>query len=199
MIFNYSYNLIDTKDIVNIKKKYLKKINVLDFGCGAGSWNSNNLKIINKVYLYDKNKKLIKILKKKYKNKKIIITFNKKIFFKKDINLIIFSSVIQYINNKELKKIFNKIIDNYKKKKLLILINDHPNLPRIIELLFLPFVNWKKLIYSLTLLNKNYFKIKLFKHKIHNKDYLINNFEFKKIDSSFNIFRKKYLLILKEK
>ena len=199
MIFNYSYNLIDTKDIINIKKKYLKKINVLDFGCGVGSWNSNNIKITNKVYLYDKNKKLVKILKKKYKNKKIIITFNKKNCFKKDINLIIFSSVIQYIENKELKKLFNKIIDNYKKKKLLILINDHPNLPRILEFLFLPFVNWKKLIYSITLLNKNYFKIKLFRHKINSKDYLINNFEFKKIDSSFNFLRKKYLLILNEK
>ena len=115
-IFNYNYNLIDFQDIIEIKKKFkLKKLNILDFGCGLASWEKKHLnnKIINKIFLYDNNKKLISLLKKKYKHKKIILNFNKKKIFKKNINLIILSSVIQYMSKKELISLFSEIRKKY--------------------------------------------------------------------------------------
>ena len=79
-LFQYKYNLVDFKDIIKIKKKSkIKKINLLDFGCGSGSWDEKKIKKeINSIYLFDRNKDLIPILKKKYKSKKIFIEFDKK-------------------------------------------------------------------------------------------------------------------------
>ena len=47
-----------------ILNKYIsKKKIILDYGCGEGVWSSS---VVKKIYLYDKNKKLIPFLKKKY-------------------------------------------------------------------------------------------------------------------------------------
>ena len=64
MIFKYN----STLDINLIQKlTKIKKLEILDFGCGIGMWDPENLKNkkIKKITLYDKNKNLIKILKKK--------------------------------------------------------------------------------------------------------------------------------------
>ena len=65
MIFNYEDYFINTKNLISLSG--LKKLNILDFGCGKGVWQEKNIEInkINKVILYDKEKKLISILKKK--------------------------------------------------------------------------------------------------------------------------------------
>ena len=47
------------------ERRFLKIINqntsILDYGCGEGVWSSS---VAKKIYLYDKNKKLIPLLKK---------------------------------------------------------------------------------------------------------------------------------------
>ncbi len=198
-VFQYNYKLLDLKDIIKIKKiKKIKKLNILDYGCGLGIWNEKELKDkINKIILFDKNKKLIPILKKKYKNKKVVIDFNENTIFKNKINLIIFSSVIQYLNEKKLKKIFVKIANTYKNKKLFIFINDHPTVPRHVEIFIWFFTNWKKLFYSIKLIfDLDYLKTKYFFHNIHSKSYINNNFHIKNLKNS-NFTRGKFLLTIK--
>jgi len=203
VLFKYNYKLLDLKDILKIKKiNKLKKINILDFGCGDGVWEENKIKDINKIILFDKNKELIPILKSKYKSNKIIRNFNKKIIFTKNLNLIIFSSVIQYMSDKELKSTFKKILKVYKNKKLIIFINDHPIASRYIELFMLPFINWEKLLYSVSLIfNWKYLQTSYFKHNIFKKKYIVDNFKIKDFGylKGMPFLRKKFLLTLNKK
>ena len=201
-LFQYHFNLINFNDILKIKKiSKIKKINVLDFGCGNGSWDQKKInKEINSVYLYDKNKDLIPILNKKYNSKKISIEFDKKKIFKRNINVIIFSSVIQYMSDKELKRIFSKIIKIYKNKKIYIFINDHPLKSRIFELLMLPFINMNKFLYSISLIFKiNYLATKYYFHNIYKKKYIVDNFIIKKMGfiEDMKYLRGKFILISK--
>ena len=203
-LFEYQYNLIDFKDILKIKKiSKIKKINLLDFGCGSGSWNEKKTdKEINSIYLYDKNKDLIPILKKKYNSKKISIEFNKKKIFKKDVNVIIFSSVIQYMSDKELNEILSKIVKIYRNKKIYIFINDHPLKKRIIELLMLPFINLNKFLYSISLIYKiKYLATKHYFHNIYKKKYIVDNFDIKKLGfvDDMKYLRGKFILVSKAK
>ena len=70
MIFKYNY-IFDITLIQSFTK--IRKLKILDFGCGTGVWSQNNLKNknIKKITLYDKNKRLIKILKKNIIKKKL--------------------------------------------------------------------------------------------------------------------------------
>ena len=203
-LFKYQVNLVDFKDILKIKKiSKIKKINLLDFGCGSGSWDQKKInKEINSIYLYDKNKDLMPILKKRYSSRKVSLEFNERKIFKKDINIIVFSSVIQYMSDKELNEIFSKIIRIYKNKKIYIFINDHPLKKRIIELLMLPFINFNRFVYSLTLINKiQYLITKHYYHDIYKKRYIVNNFFIKKIGfiDDMKYLRGKFILIAKSK
>ena len=186
-LFKYKYRLLDFNDILKIKKiSKIKKIN----------------KEINSIYFYDKNKDLISLLKRKYNSKKIFIEFNKNKIFKKKINLIIFSSVIQYMSDNELCKIFSKISKLYKNKKIYILINDHPLNHRLIELFALPFINIRKFIFSISLIFKiEYLLTQYYSHNIHSKKYIINNFIIKDMGfvSDMKYLRGKFLLISKLK
>ena len=117
MIFKYN-SVLDIKQIQNLIR--IKKLKILDFGCGIGVWSQKNLKNenIKKITLYDKNKKLIKILKEKYNQKKVEINFNfKDIIRKRNYNLVIISSVIQYISIIKFKKLIEIISKSKKKEK----------------------------------------------------------------------------------
>lgn len=200
-LFKHNHKLFSLKDILEIKKKYkFKNLNILDFGCNTGVWEEKELKKKPiKIFLYDKNKKLIPILNKKYTSKKIILSFDKKKIFNKKINLIIFSSVIQYMSHKELRNIFLKIIKTYQNKRLLILVNDLPIFPRYIEIFLLPLINLKVFVYSLSLIfNKDYLKIRYFSHEIKKTKFILDNFTIKQIGYSknMNFLREKLLLIL---
>ena len=202
ILFKYNYKLFDLNDILKIKKNYkIKKLNILDFGCSTGVWDEKKLqKNLIDVYLYDKNKELLPILKKKYKNKNIFISFDKKKIFKKKINLIIFSSVLQYMSNIEVDKVFLEIIRKYRNKKIFIIINDLPIYPRYIEFFLLPLINLRVFFYSLTLIfNRRYLKINYFHHRIYNRSIFKKNFHIKELGYSkdMKFLRKRLLLSFK--
>ena len=141
MIFKYNF-IFDTKLIQNFIKN--KELKILDFGCGTGIWPKSDLenRNIKKIILYDKNKKLIRILKEKYNQKKVEINFNfKDIIRKRNYNLVIISSVIQYIDIIKFKKLIEIISKSKKKRKekLFIIIADIPILPRPFEFVLMPF------------------------------------------------------------
>ena len=203
IIFQYKYNLLSLIDLKKIKKiSKLKKLNILDFGCGKGVWEKKFLKkkFINKIILYDKNKSLLGFLKKKYSLKKIVKNFNKKNLLNKNINLIIFSSVIQYMSKKELNSFLSTVNKKYKTKPIYILINDFPNFNRFIELILIPFINFKKFIYYFSLVfNKQYLSINYYRHNLYKNIFLNKIFIIRNIGyiGDMKFLRSKILLIKK--
>jgi len=172
-------------DLEEIRK--LIKINefkILDFGCGTGIWSKKDIKkeFVKKIILYDNNKSLHKILKDKYTDKKITINFDlNKILKNNSYNLVIMSSVIQYINLNDLKKIINDFYENFNERKNnhYIIITDIPKFPRFIELLLLPLFNIKRFFFVIKyLMNKEYRKIIYYYHK----------------DDDFISFKKKFII-----
>ena len=165
MIFNYDHYQIDIKTLIKLSGQ--KKRRILDFGCGKGVWGQNrtSIKGIDKIILYDKEKKLTGFLKKKYKLKKIKINFNyKKILNEEKYNIVIFSSVIQYIEKNKLKRIIYDIAKN--KSIEIFILSDVPLLPRFLEFIILPILNFRRFIFVCSIIfsrkyknvNYNYYK-----------------------------------------
>ena len=198
MIFNYNsrINFHKLLNLINIKK-----LEILDFGCGRGIWLEKALKNkkLNKIVLYDKNIKLIPILKKKYSSRKIKINFNlKNILEKEDFNLIIFSSVIQYMKKDYLEKLIRDLVRN--KKKLFIVITDIPFLPRPFELLLMPFLNLKRFLYVLQFMFlKDYKKLNYQTYKKDDFKFLKNKFKLKFTSNFHDLNYLRYSLILELK
>ncbi len=199
MIFKYN-SVLDIKLIQSHIK--IKKMKILDFGCGTGAWSQNNLKNKNlsKVILYDKNKELIKILKKKYNNKKVEINFNfKNIIKKNNYNLLILSSVIQYMNISEFKKLI-AIICYKRKKKLFIIIADIPKFSRAFEFILMPFLNLKRFFFIFKIIFKHeYKKLYYYLHKKKDFNFLKKRFKLSYIENIHDIKYLRYSLILKLK
>ena len=198
MIFNYNsrINFHRLLNLINIKK-----LEILDFGCGRGIWLEKALKNkkLNKIVLYDENIKLIPILKKKYSSRKIKINFNlKNILEKEDFNLIIFSSVIQYMKKDYLEKLIRNLVKN--KKKLFIVIIDIPFLPRPFELLLMPFLNLKRFLYVLQFIFlKDYKKLNYQTYKKDDFKFLKNKFKLKFTSNFHDLNYLRYSLILELK
>ena len=202
MIFKYN-SIFNIKLIQNLTK--IKQLKILDFGCGIGVWSQNNLKNknIKKIILYDKNKKLIQILKKKYIQKKIEINFNfKDIIKKKSYNLVIISSVIQYMSIIKFKKLIDSITQNKQKpkKKLFIIITDIPMLPRSFEFVLMPFFNLKRFFFTLKMIfNNEYKNIIFYIHKRADFYFLEKNFNVSCVQNIHDLKFLRYSLILKLK
>ena len=201
-LFDYNYKLLDFKDILKIKKILrLKDLYILDYGCGKGIWEKNQLKRIKRLTLYDVNNELMQILFQKYgNNKNVDINFKKKNIFKKKTNLIILSSVIQYMSNSQIENFLRNVKKKYKNKKISIFLNDHPLQFRIIELILLPFINLKKFFESFKLIFKiRYMNLSYFTHNIYRNNYIKKNFFIRDLEyiQDMKYLRKKYLLILK--
>jgi 2-polyprenyl-3-methyl-5-hydroxy-6-metoxy-1,4-benzoquinol methylase len=202
VIFNYTEQI----DLNFIKKfTKLNKLQVLDFGCGLGVWSKKILKdkSLQKIVLYDVNKKIIEKVKKKYNVKKIHVSSNfNQIVDKKKFNLVIMSSVIQYIHKDKLKKIIKKISNNCPKKNkdFYIFIIDIPRFFRSFEFILLPFFDFKRFLFVTKLLNnKGYKKIKYHLHDENSFSFLYKNFHITKTKNLLNLKFLRYSLILKLK
>ena len=199
MIFNYNsrINFHRLLNLINIKK-----LEILDFGCGNGVWEPSkiNNKRIKKIVLYDKNKKLLPKLRKKYKNIKIKINFNfNSLVNNKKYNLIIFSSVIQYIRKSDFIKIIEKITKN-KKNKIFIAIIDIPFLPRPLEFILMPFFNLRRFFYvSKIFFLKKYKKLDYYTYKKNDFNPLKKKFKIKYVRNLHDLIYLRYSLILESK
>ena len=197
-IFN-TLSKLQTNKFTNIVNK--KKLNILDYGCGVGIWSKEDIKNkdFKKITLFDKNKKLINFLTKKYNNRKIEINFDKKkILSKKNYDLVIFSSVIQYMSKDEIKLILKRLKKNPSKTTYLMI--DIPKYHRILEYMLLPFFNIKRFLFSTGLIfNKEYKKIKRYHHQLKDFDFLKKNYEIKKISNLYDVKFLRYTLVITEK
>ena len=200
MIFKYN-SVLNIKQIQNLIR--IKKLKILDFGCGIGVWSQKNLKNenIKKITLYDKNKGLIKILKEKYNQKKVEINFNfKDIIRKRNYNLVIISSVIQYISIIKFKKLIEIISKSKKKRKekLFIIITDIPLFPRPFEFVLMPFFNLKRFffIFKMVFTNK-YKKLNYYLHKRQDFYFLRKKFNIMYAQNIGDVKYLRYSLILK--
>ena len=197
-IFN-TLSKLQTNKFANIVNK--KKLNILDYGCGVGIWSKEDIKNkdFKKITLFDKNKKLINFLTKKYNNRKIEINFDKKkILSKKNYDLVIFSSVIQYMSKDEIKLILKRLKKNPSKTTYLMI--DIPKYHRIVEYMLLPFFNIKRFLFSTGLIfNKEYKRIKRYHHQLKDFDFLKKNYEIKKISNLYDVKFLRYTLVITEK
>jgi len=199
MIFDYNSYTINPEKLIRLSG--LKKGSILDFGCGKGVWKLNkiNFRNIDNIILYDNQKKLIRFLKKKYKKKKFKINFNfKSILEKEKYNIVFFSSVVQYLGKKKLKKLIYQL--SKKKNVDSFILSDVPYLPRIIEFILLPLINLNrfffvlKILFSRKYINLNYYKYRKNDFNIFKKDF---NIKFYKNLHDLKILR--YTVILKKK
>jgi 2-polyprenyl-3-methyl-5-hydroxy-6-metoxy-1,4-benzoquinol methylase len=198
-IFKY-FSRLDTVTIAKIINK--KKINVLDYGCGVGTWTKKDLinKSFNKITLYDKNQKLYNYLKEKYKNRKVLINFNKNKVLEnnKNYDLVVLSSVAQYLSKNELRKILNKLKN--RSKKTVYLIIDIPKFPNYIEFILLPFFNIKRFFFSLSLIfNAEYKKIKIYNHNYKSYKFLKKQYKIKRISNLYDLKFLRYTLMIEAK
>ena len=87
------------------------KLKILDFGAGSGA-NTIALSHYGEVYVYEKNKNALQLLKKRFEkisNIFVLDTINENIFF----DLIVASDVIEHIeNDDEIIKFFSKVLKN---------------------------------------------------------------------------------------
>lgn len=142
---------------------YLKDETILlDFGCGVGIWKKQIPKKISKIFLYDSNLKLQKLLKKKYSNnKKIFVISNINEIKKLKINTVIVNSVFQYVRQKKIIELIN-IFNNHKIKKIFIM--DIPKSGKLLEVI-LNIFNYQYIFNIVSyIFNINYYKIKYYKH-----------------------------------
>ena len=202
MIFKYN-SILDIKKIQNFTK--IKKFEILDFGCGTGVWSQQNLndKNIKRITLYDKNKTLIKILKKKYTQKKIKINFSFKNAVKSQrYNLIIISSVIQYMSIAKFKELIKIFLKNKKTKKkyFFVIITDVPSFPRPFEFILMPFFNLKRFFYVFKMIfSGEYQKLNYYLHKKQDFDFLRKKFKVEYYQNFHDLKYLRYSLILKLK
>ena len=202
MIFKYN-SILDIKKIQNFTK--IKKFEILDFGCGTGVWSQQNLndKNIKRITLYDKNKTLIKILKKKYTQKKIKINFSFKNAVKNQrYNLIIISSVIQYMSIAKFKELIKIFLKNKKTKKkyFFVIITDVPSFPRPFEFILMPFFNLKRFFYVFKMIfSGEYQKLNYYLHKKQDFDFLRKKFKVEYYQNFHDLKYLRYSLILKLK
>lgn len=156
--------IFSTVEFSNKKfEKYLKdKTILLDFGCGVGIWKKRIPKKISKIFLFDNNIQLQKLLKKKYSNnKKIFVIRNINEIKKLKVNTVIVNSVFQYVKQKEIIKLIN-IFNNHKIKKIFIM--DIPKSGKLLEVI-LNILNYQYIFNIVSyIFNINYHKIKYYRH-----------------------------------
>ena len=116
----------------------------------------------------------------------------------KKYDLVILSSVAQYLSKNELRKILGKLKN--KSKKTTYLIIDIPKFQSFIEFILLPFFNIKRFFFSIRLIfNQEYKKIKIYRHNYNSYEFLKNQYKIKKISNLYDLKFLRYTLIIKQK
>ena len=181
-------NKFNEKKFYQFTKNYKS---ILDYGCGNGILPQSN----KKVYLYDIDKNLYPILKKKYKKKKFFKILNKPKF--SGIDVFFMNSVFQYLNYLQLRKIKKKM-----KKFKIIIISDIPKYPRIIEAIFLIFLNPARLIsgiISFLKKEKLYTRLSFYSYSTKKIVNTFKGFNIKIIPNLNDVKFVRYTIILKNK
>lgn len=193
------------------EKKFLSILNnkknvILDFGCGVGVWDYKILHPkISKVFLYDKNPRVMSIAKKNYKKNKNIsfikknVFFNKRNFFiKNKVNIIFFNSVIQYLSPYEVKHIILMLKKCVKKNNFKIIITDVPIYNRYIEFFLLFFFDFQRFLDAIKLIfDMDYYMTNFYKNNL-DINFLKKNFKVKIFDN-LNFFKFRKSILLKKK
>lgn len=178
------YKVERFRENIFFKKINLKKIHLLDYGCGLGVWTYKIKKIkkIKKILLYDCNHDLYSMLKKKYKFNNKVSICNGPVEESRKINVVLFGSVIQYLSLHKLKFLFEECAKN--KNVKYIIISDIPKYPRFIEFCLLPFFNYKRFIYSIYYLIENkYSYFKFYRHEFYKLANISKHFTSKKLEN----------------
>ena len=188
---NVNYSLIKLLNSLQDKRK--KPLNVLDFGGSFGSTYFQNL-----IYLKDKNKFNWFILEQKHivnyvknfkLNKNLFFSFSIKKFLKKNIDIVLFSGVLQYLSNPI---DYINLLLKKKIKYFLILRTPFQTNKESIKVQVIPDHIYRATL-PIRIFNENLF-IKFFKE--NNYSLKNNFFESEIID---NIEFKNFLFKLKEK
>ena len=127
-----------------------------------------------------------------------MVNFNFNAICKKnDYNLIIFSSVIQYIPQSRLKKIIDVLCKN---KKVSVIFSDVPFLPRIVEFFFIPLFNIKRFFFILSLIfSRKYIKTNFFLYQKKDFDCFKKKFKVVFVRNLHDLKFLRYSVIMKPK
>ena len=171
---HYTKNIIDRVNIKNAQ--------ILDFGCGLSTFSKKDLDKISNIIYYDKNIEL----KPLYKNELFFSQINKIKKFKFD--LIIISSVIQYLNKNELSKTL-LLLKTLLNDKGCILILDIPIYNRYFEFIFWFFFDFNRFLKAIKLISNNlYLKEKYYKHNLYDfKKFKVKILKNKRFDSRIHL------------
>ena len=181
------YNL--NFDIERFLKLINRKDKILDFGCGNGIWENQISEKIEKIYLFDVDKKLMKNLQLKYKSEKFEVINS---IHNMEFDVVLMQSVVQYLSDDE---ISNFLIEAQYPKK--IVISDVPKFNRLVELLLLLFFNPKRFYYSIkTVLLKNYISTKFYYRNYKSYLTLFKNYKIQKIDNLSEGKLTRYCIVL---
>ena len=145
-----------------IKEINKRDFNVLDYGCGVSTVEREKLDKINDIFYFDINKNL-----KKYYKENFYYEFDKIKNIKFDC--IVFSSVIQYIPENDLKLVLNKTFKMLNEDGYLLIL-DIPKLPRFIEIFIWMFFDFERFYKAFRLIKSQDYKESNF--YIHSKQIL---------------------------
>ena len=168
-----------------------EKEKILDFGCGNGIWENKLYPQIEKIYLFDIDKKLKDDLKKKYNSEQFnVINSIKNIQF----DVVLMQSVIQYLSDDE---VSNFLIEAKYPEK--IIISDIPKFNRFIELFLLLLFNQRRFYFSIkTVLLKNYLVTDFYFRNYKAYIKLFKNYKIQKINNLSEGKLTRYSLVLEK-
>ena len=158
---------------------------VLDYGAGTGSVSRQILKYVKSINVYDKSPSMTLKLKHLFSDNSTVQVLNELEDINEKIDLVLISSVIQYIDRQDLSLIIQKLQKISNKKHQIVIsdiipVNSNKTLESILMIkksialkVFLPYL-WQMLTITLMILRRS--KIKLTEYNEADLIKLFNNF-----------------------